>query len=51
MREMIGDPDIEVEIENVTTWQINQAWAHPVRPGTGSSAAATPCTGTRPPAG
>jgi 2,4-dichlorophenol 6-monooxygenase len=27
IREMIGDPDIEVEIENVTTWQINQAWA------------------------
>jgi 2,4-dichlorophenol 6-monooxygenase len=24
---MIGDPDVEVEIENVTTWQINQAWA------------------------
>jgi 2,4-dichlorophenol 6-monooxygenase len=27
IREMIGDPDVEVEIENVTTWQINQAWA------------------------
>jgi 2,4-dichlorophenol 6-monooxygenase len=27
IREMIGDPDIEVDIENVTTWQINQAWA------------------------
>ena len=24
---VIGDPDVEVEIENVTTWQINQAWA------------------------
>jgi 2,4-dichlorophenol 6-monooxygenase len=27
IREMIGDPDVDVEIENVTTWQINQAWA------------------------
>lgn len=27
VREMIGDPDVEVEIESVTTWQINQAWA------------------------
>ena len=27
IREMIGDPDVKVEIENVTTWQINQAWA------------------------
>ena len=27
IREMIGDPDVEVEVENVTTWQINQAWA------------------------
>jgi 2,4-dichlorophenol 6-monooxygenase len=27
IREMIGDPDVEVEIENITTWQINQAWA------------------------
>jgi 2,4-dichlorophenol 6-monooxygenase len=27
IREMIGDPDVEVEIEDVTTWQINQAWA------------------------
>jgi len=27
IREMIGDPRIDVEIENVTTWQINQAWA------------------------
>jgi 2,4-dichlorophenol 6-monooxygenase len=27
IQEMIGDPDVEVEIENVTTWQINQAWA------------------------
>ncbi len=27
IREMIGDPDLEVEIETVTTWQINQAWA------------------------
>jgi 2,4-dichlorophenol 6-monooxygenase len=24
---MIGDPSVEVEIENITTWQINQAWA------------------------
>ena len=27
IREMIGDPEVEVEIESVTTWQINQAWA------------------------
>ncbi len=27
IREMIGDPDIDVGIINVTTWQINQAWA------------------------
>jgi 2,4-dichlorophenol 6-monooxygenase len=27
IREMIGDPDVAVEIQNVTTWQINQAWA------------------------
>jgi 2,4-dichlorophenol 6-monooxygenase len=27
IQEMIGDPDVEVDIENVTTWQINQAWA------------------------
>jgi 2,4-dichlorophenol 6-monooxygenase len=27
IREMIGDPDVKVEIETVTTWQINQAWA------------------------
>ena len=27
IREMIGDPDVEVDIETVTTWQINQAWA------------------------
>jgi 2,4-dichlorophenol 6-monooxygenase len=27
IQEMIGDPDVEVEIQNVTTWQINQAWA------------------------
>jgi 2,4-dichlorophenol 6-monooxygenase len=26
IREMIGDPEVEVEIETVTTWQINQAW-------------------------
>ena len=26
IREMIGDPEVEVEIESVTTWQINQAW-------------------------
>ena len=26
IREMIGDPDVEVRIKNVTTWQINQAW-------------------------
>jgi 2,4-dichlorophenol 6-monooxygenase len=24
---MIGDPDVRVEIVNVTTWQVNQAWA------------------------
>ena len=27
IREMIGDPDVEVRIKTVTTWQINQAWA------------------------
>ncbi|WP_328324792.1 FAD-dependent monooxygenase [Kribbella sp. NBC_00382] len=27
IREMIGDPDVDVDIHNVTTWQINQAWA------------------------
>lgn len=27
IREMIGDPHVDVEIQNVTTWQINQAWA------------------------
>jgi 2,4-dichlorophenol 6-monooxygenase len=27
IREMIGDASVEVEIESVTTWQINQAWA------------------------
>ncbi len=27
IREMIGDPDVDVEIQTVTTWQINQAWA------------------------
>ncbi|MFC1421146.1 FAD-dependent oxidoreductase [Streptacidiphilus cavernicola] len=27
IREMIGDPDVDIEIENVTTWQVNQAWA------------------------
>jgi 2,4-dichlorophenol 6-monooxygenase len=27
VREMIGDPGVQVEIESVTTWQINQAWA------------------------
>ncbi|MEU6147473.1 FAD-dependent monooxygenase [Streptomyces sp. NPDC047081] len=27
IREMIGDPDVEIEIESVNTWQINQAWA------------------------
>ena len=35
IREMIGDPDVEVEIENVTTWQINQAWATQYWPGPG----------------
>jgi 2,4-dichlorophenol 6-monooxygenase len=27
LREMIGDPDVKVDILNVTTRQINQAWA------------------------
>jgi 2,4-dichlorophenol 6-monooxygenase len=27
IREMIGDPDVAIEVENVTTWQINQAHA------------------------
>lgn len=27
IREMIGDPDVDIEIENVNTWQVNQAWA------------------------
>ena len=27
IREMIGDPDVDVDIQTVTTWQINQAWA------------------------
>ena len=40
---MIGDPDVDVEIENVTTWQINQAWATQYSRGR-ASAAATPST-------
>ncbi|MFL6112680.1 MAG: FAD-dependent monooxygenase, partial [Catenulispora sp.] len=27
IHEMIGDPDVEVELLGVSTWQINQAWA------------------------
>jgi 2,4-dichlorophenol 6-monooxygenase len=27
IREMIGDPDVDVDLQHVTTWQINQAWA------------------------
>ena len=27
IREMIGDPDVAIEVQNVTTWQINQAYA------------------------
>lgn len=27
IREMIGDATVDVDIETVTTWQINQAWA------------------------
>lgn len=27
IKEMIGDDTVEVDIETVTTWQINQAWA------------------------
>jgi 2,4-dichlorophenol 6-monooxygenase len=27
IREMIGDPDVAIEVQNVTTWQINQAHA------------------------
>ena len=35
------------EIESVTTWQINQAWATRYSSGRGCSAVATRCTGTR----
>jgi 2,4-dichlorophenol 6-monooxygenase len=27
VRNMIGDPDVDIEIEDVSAWQINQAWA------------------------
>jgi 2,4-dichlorophenol 6-monooxygenase len=27
IREMIGDPAVPVEIENIATWQVNEAWA------------------------
>ena len=27
IRDMIGDPDVEIHIESTSTWDINQAWA------------------------
>jgi 2,4-dichlorophenol 6-monooxygenase len=27
VRDMIGDPDVDIDIEDISAWQINQAWA------------------------